>query len=266
MFDKIIVSTDDSTFVQFVPVVSRAWKKFFPECDLHIAFVTDRSEDDELVGRMRKYGEVHLFKTIEGVPTANHAKVARHLLASKQGNAVCMLEDIDTVPMQREFYEDRTSKREKDHLLAVGAEVLRNTPHEGKFPMSTITAEGDLFKELINPNNLSDTELVESWKGLALVDHKEAINNHPSTFSDESLIRALISRWENKRISHADRAVDIHKYWIDRSWWGIDDEKMHNEEYVACNFLRPMENNYEKLERVVEFIFDGDVPAEVILK
>ena len=32
MFDKVVVSTDENPdFIDFVPIVSTAWKKFFPD-------------------------------------------------------------------------------------------------------------------------------------------------------------------------------------------------------------------------------------------
>ena len=50
MFDRVVVSTDeDKRFIQFVPIVSAAWKRYFPEVSLSIAFVTDRNLDDPLV-------------------------------------------------------------------------------------------------------------------------------------------------------------------------------------------------------------------------
>ncbi len=268
MFDKVIVSTnEDPRFIEFLPIVSSAWKKFFPECDLHVAYVTKRTENDELVKRMNLYAKVHLYEPIDGIPTPNHAKVARHILASQLGSAVCMLEDIDTIPLQRGYYEERTSHRKKNTILAVGAEVLRGTPHEGKFPMSTITAEGNIFAKLLNPQNLSVKDLLLSWKGLKVFDHKESISNSPNIFSDESLIRALIYRSKDIDITHVDRAVNIQLDWIDRSWWNIDEERLFNKEYIACNFLRPFHMHYENIIPIIKYIY-GEVleKEQVILK
>jgi hypothetical protein len=265
MLDRVIVSCDDSYFKEYVPIVSEAWKKFFPECDLSIAFITDRSQDDSLVKRMLNYGDVKLFKPVEGVPPANQAKISRHILASEFENQVCSIEDIDTVPLQREWYYDRLSKRKKGSVLAVGAEVFLNTPHSGKFPMSTITAEGDVFKQFINPNNLNYSDLVKSFIDLKIYDNKESINNHPNQFSDESLIRALLSRWEEKTITHVERNVDIRNEWIDRSWWTINDEKLHNGEYVTCNFLRPPMVFHQQIQSIANYIYDNEVSKEEFL-
>ena len=92
MFDRIIVSTDENPmFLQFVPIVAKAWSKYFPEKKLSIAFISDRSEDDELVVRMRNYADVRIFNTIPGIPTANQAKISRHILAAEYKDEVCMI-------------------------------------------------------------------------------------------------------------------------------------------------------------------------------
>ena len=81
MFDRIIVSTDENPmFLQFVPIVSKAWKKYFPEKKLSIAFVSSRDKNDNVVKEMSKYGDVKVFKPVEGIPTANLKLVDIYLL------------------------------------------------------------------------------------------------------------------------------------------------------------------------------------------
>ena len=266
MLDKIIVSCDDSHFSQYVPIVSTAWKKFFPECELVIAFLTDRNKEDPFIEKMSKWGDVRLFKPSPLAPLANQAKVSRHILASQFEKEICMLEDIDTIPLQRKYYEDKISAREPEHVLAVGAEVFFDTPHQGKFPMSTISAEGQTFRKFINPQNLEYSELISSWVGKAVYDHKEDISNSPHIFSDESLIRALLSEWKGSRITHTPRNVDVQNEWIDRSWWNINEDWLHEGRYVTCNFLRPFTDYYQNAMPVIEYIY-GHQPSkeEVIL-
>ena len=116
-----------------------------------IAFVTERSEDDMICQRMREYGELHIFKTVADVPTANQAKVARHFLAASLENEVSTIEDVDTAPLQRDFWVPKFKNRKEGHMLAVGAELKVYTGiNENKFPISTMTAEGHVFKDLFN--------------------------------------------------------------------------------------------------------------------
>ena len=264
MFDRIVVSTDENPmFLQFVPIVSTAWKKYFPEKKLSIAFISDRGYDDNLVNKMNNYGDVKIFNPVAGIPTANQAKIGRHILASEYKEEVCMIEDMDTIPLQRDFFSNRTSGYDSG-IIVVGSEVYNNTPHEGKFPMSTMTATGNLFGEIVNPNNLKYEDVIKSFIGIREFDHKEAIEISPDIFSDESLMRVLLRRW-NGEINKVNRDVNVHSDWIDRSWWNIDREKLHSGGYITCNFLRPFVDNFERIKPVADYIFGDDVDVDDVI-
>jgi hypothetical protein len=247
-FDRVIVSTDENPmFYQFWPIVSCAWNKFFPDKKISLAFVTDIKEDDSAIESMRLFGDVVLYPTIEGIPTANHAKVARYYLAATYGDEVCLIDDIDSLPLQDRYILDKISKREKGKLLVIGKEVYDGTYHEGKFPIGYITGEGYLFKELM-PSDIN------SLRYMGLYDHKEAINIQPNVFSDESLLRALVSHMGTDVIQHETRDIDIYNDWIDRSWWHIDENKLNAGKYINCNMLRPLSDNIEAIKPVVKYI------------
>ena len=266
MFDRIIVSTDENPdFLQFVPIVSKAWKKYFPDKKLSIAFITNRNYNDELVIKMKEYADIKIFNPIPGIPTANQAKISRHILASEYKDEVCMIEDIDTIPLQRDFFEDRTSTY-NGGVIVVGCEVYKGLPEEGKFPMSTMTASGSVFSQIINPNNLSYIDIIKSFTEIKVFDHKESIDIEPEIFSDESLMRVLLERWGGK-INRVDRNVNIKSDWIDRSWWSIDEAKLKSNIYITCNFLRPFDKNSPRIKPIANYIFGKEVNIdEVILR
>jgi hypothetical protein len=256
LFDRVVVSSDDSpAFLNFWPCVSQAWQKFF-DTKPTLALVTNRSESDPLFAKLTKYGDVFTVPYIQGIPTPNQAKIARFLVASRMGDEVCMIEDIDTVPLQRKFFEDRLKVRQPDRILAVGHEVLANTVDAGKFPISNITTEGRNFQKLFNPNNLGHEDLLKSYVGMRVVDHKENIANDATRFSDESMIRGLINKHDlHHMVQKVERGANIHEDWIDRSWWGINKDKLNAGEYILCNFLRPCRENAQHFIPVYEYLY-----------
>lgn len=255
MFERVIVSTDDSEFQKFWPMVSMAWNKFFPKVKLTCGFVTNRKEDDELVLEMRKWGEVILFPVIENIPPANQGKMTRLILATTYGDEICLIDDIDSIPMQSDYLKNVFSQEacealKSGRLLALAADFYKNSPHEGKFPMGYITAKGSTFKKFINPHSKEIKDLYLDWIDKK-IDGKESVLNVPvETFSDESLIKYLISQYPVD-VFHVDRNCDIQKYWIDRSWWNIDRMRLFQEDYVMCNFLRPY-SVYREYFRIIE--------------
>ena len=262
MIDNIVVSTDEH-FKHFTPIACMSWKKFFPELNIKIAFVTERSEDDLLCEKMKEYGDLYRFKPVKDIPTANQAKLARHYLASLFVDEVSSIEDIDTAPLQRKFWEDKFSKRKKNHMLAVGAELkVFSGKEKGKFPISTMTAEGHVFQSLFNPEKLNFEEFIKSFVGVKKFDKKENINN--KNFSDESLVRYLRSI-NNINIHNMKRAVNIKDDWIDRAWWNIIPEKLNSGGYVCCNFKRPYEKNMSSFTDIVKYISPGSKPPDLLL-
>jgi len=251
MFDKIIVSSDEH-FKGFFPIVAKAWGKFFPEVDVCAAFVTNRKEEDEYVVKLKNiYDTVKLFKPIKGIPDKNVAKMSRFLMASSMDESVCSIEDVDTIPLQRNYFWEKTSLRKPNQILAVGREVYVGTPHHLSFPVSTVTSEGFNFKRILNPDNLEYFKLYDFWKTFSC---NEGKNIKDDNFSDEGLIVKLVEHFGVKNIKHVERNVDIRKDWIDRSWWDINTEKLNKGGYITCNFLRPFEENVGHFKPIIDYI------------
>lgn len=256
MFDRVIVSTDDSDFRKFWPMVSMSWNKFFPEVKVTCGFVTNKSEDDKIVSEMREWGDVVIFPTVENIPTASQGKMTRLILASMYGEEVCLIDDIDSIPLQRKYIQNIfndyvLSKIKDNYLMALAADVYKNSNHTGKFPMGYITAKGNVFKSIINPLDEDVDKLYLNWLDNHL-DGKESVLNQPiDRFSDESLLRYLLTK-KSVNIVHVDRNCNIYKYWIDRSWWNYDINRLLSEDYVMCNFIRPYNEQLNK--DIIEFL------------
>jgi hypothetical protein len=239
-FDRLIVSSDHSHFIQFAPIVSKAWRTLFPSLKLTLAYVTDDLSLKKDLETM--FDDVLIFNNIENVPSANLAKIARRFACSLYDNEVCMIEDIDTAPLRSDYVLNYVKQRSPNTMGMVGLEVYQGTPDYGKVPASNTFAESYIWKNIINPYNFNFSEWVKSLKGLNIFDLKEDPYSHPSLFSDESLMRALIkiNNVNKESITHINRNCVPFRDWIDRSWWSIDEKKLNNHEYMLVNFKRPI--------------------------
>jgi hypothetical protein len=260
-FDKVIVSCDESPmFLNFWPVVIAAWGKFFPDVEVEFAFVTNKDEDSPLVSKIRSYGgNVTLYPLEPTIPSSNQGKIARHYHAAQQGNVVCSLHDMDTIPLQRNYLYDLLSFRVKDSLALIGREVLENTVDAGKVPLVPTTAEGYIFEDLYDLENTSYTDFVRSLIGHNKYDRKEDIMNQPfTTFSDESVLRAFREEWKGaKHFMRRDelRPLDPHTHWIDRGWFNnIDIQRLYSGFYTECNMLRPLKENYGAMQPIINYV------------
>ena len=261
MFDRVIISSDDSRFIEFLPIVSQAWRKFFPEVKIPLAFLSEKRYDDPFINKLEQFVDhIVIFKPIERIPTPNQSKMIRHILAGYyQDKEVCMVEDIDTIPLQRNWFEEKTNSREKNTMLRVGSEVLGGI-FADKIPISTMTAESHIWRKVINPGDMEYEDLMNSWRTPLgkTMDNKQDFGNEPDFFSDESLIQVLIKNSKTGE-TKVKRDVDIHSDWIDRSWWSINEEKLFRGEYICCNFLRPFLRHYSFFEPIIKYIYGKQI-------
>lgn len=252
----ILSANEDETYLEFWRPVSWAYKQMFPKVKMHLALLTDKDNESEFVNELREYGDVTVFKTIEGIPEFSQAKMIRFILASQQGSDVCYIDDIDLFPLVKSFITDKTEQRPKDHLLCVGGEVYNNN---GCYPISQMTAEGYIWKKFINPNGLGYKELMESYIKTPEYDFRENILlktdfDKDSYFSDERLIRRLINENPVDKIELERGYKDFMESTIDRYDWKIDIEKLNNHGYFNAHGIRPFKKHAKKYEPLIEYI------------
>lgn len=264
MIDQIILSCneDDETYSSFWPIVARAYKKLLPEVRVHLALVTKRHWFDPVIEEYKKHGLVTLFEPIDDVPIYGQAKMARFILASQQGQDVIYVDDIDLIPLSKKFITDAVERRPKNVLLAVGEEC---NGWVGTYPVSQMTAEGNLWQEFINPYELEYNELIRSWTGY-MYDHREKIDidldyDQDRYFSDERLIRRLLREnpvpilslrrgYEN----YLDSTIDRHTYNKATDTWEFDREKLKRGEYVNVHGLRSFTKFERHYEPIIKYI------------
>lgn len=252
MFDRVIVASDDSHFLDFWPLVAKAWKKFF-DVQVTLAFVSDEVPDHRIF-ELSKHGEVVRMQPNIHAPAANQAKLARfHLAAHKYSDEVVMIEDIDTLPLQRKYFEEVTSKRPAGKLLMVGHEGYMEPTLIGKCPVSTMTAEKSTFAELLNPEGIEFRHWINSFKKWKKCDKREDPFKLPTDFSDESLLRAILLN-KDSHIHKERRRIDPKTEWIDRSKWRFDKTKLFAGGYVCVNLKRPLEKDNPDVKLIEEYV------------
>lgn len=254
---RIITATNDSaTYIHFWPTIAAAWKNMFG-FPATIGYVTNNSEDSLIVKQMKKCGEVELFKPIKNIPGGNQAKVTRMWLSTQYPDEHCIIVDLDMYMLNKKFFEEKwLSQLDDSHILAIGKNAYNGSPSEGKFPMCYTMGKGDLFKKILNPENLGYKELLLSWGKTKVIDGKEKITNEFNKFSDESLLRSIIQQGGfNNKIKHIPRedfsGMRAQRR-IDRINFSIDIQKLYSGYYIDCAPERPLV--LEKMAPIFEYL------------
>jgi len=254
--NRVILSCDASPkFAAFWPIVSKAWHTLF-NVSVGLAAV---GTPYGMFHVEHSWQSVLYLPAIEGILTGNQAKLARYFYAATQPPAnVCMTNDMDLLPLQREYYNDLLGQRQKNHLLTIGGELYIGK-EKGKFTAGYLTAEARAWRSLMNPDELSWRNWIKSFAGLSLFDHKEDITNathheHPDTFSDESVLRAMLSK-NPVQCCHLRRGYDPYTVRaIDRACWNIDEKKLAEGTYVEAHLPRPYEENKTRIKPLLKHL------------
>lgn len=258
LFDRVVLSSNlDPLYFEFIPFITRTYKKLFG-VKITIAILNNDNINIPTINHQCKEADqVVIYKSIPGIPDCNLSKIVRLFTATLYDKEVIMINDMDLLPLVKKHIEYLMSVRGKNKVLCVGRNVYKGTKDEGKFPMGYLTAEGYLFKNLINPEGKDFVELAKSWIGTKVFDSQEDISsivNHETAmcFSDESLLRVLISRWKDqeKYILHTARTFTVGIGSIDRENWKYDPEKLKHDGYVESHMLRPYSKYRDELNKL----------------
>jgi hypothetical protein len=100
----VLTATDlNPMYYKFIPVFIKAWRKLFPEINIHIVLIAT-----EIIEELKPYEEyIKLFSPIEGIKTAFIAQNIRLFypaLIDASGGVI--ISDMDMIPMGRSFYID----------------------------------------------------------------------------------------------------------------------------------------------------------------
>lgn len=251
--DKIIISCDcNPTYYKNLPLVYHAYKKFFPEVCLVLAFINEPCGCFDEYPLYEYCDELVHYNYIKGIPSCNQGKMVRYYTAAQYGNQICMINDIDLIPLQREYYFNKLTLRRPNYLLAVGANVYQDKKLKGKFPIAYMTGEGYLFERLLNPNKLKWGDYLRQFTGLRIIDGKEDILKPIKLFSDESLIRAYIKRL-NGKVIHADKDFKPHVDSITRI--GVfKQKKLDRGNYIESHHVIPYAKFKNKVDAISKYL------------
>lgn len=254
---RLILASDDGYHLSFLPLVSAAYRKFF-NCSISL-IVVGCDYTANYNNRCQEYvDDLIVVSPSPMINEVNNAKMARLWLASQYDNTeLLMLNDLDCCPLQSGYYTRKLSRYISGHVMTIGSDVYNDNEHErGKFPIGFLTAQGDVFAEVINPDGYNFCRFVDKWRGSREIDDKEDPELGKCAFSDESLIRLMLTKWNRpdliiREAREYTPGVDT----IDRSCWHNHNiDKLYRGEYVESHFFKPPERYKAELKLLYDYI------------
>lgn len=244
---RLIICADDWDHINFLPLFSTAWRKYFPEIKISIAVYGNRLFSDLWNTYGTYVDTLHKFNMIDGICGANAARMARLYIAGEFGSDICTFNDIDLIPLQRGFFDGVFSRWHAGHLMLFGENYYRNAAGQNKAAMMAMTAESFFLKQLINPQSLSFTDFVSQWKGCGefTPDNPCDVYNAPY-YDDEMIVQRMINRFPRGMVPmiNVDRTFDYTYDTVDRACWNLlDKERLSRGDYYFAHCLKPYAQN-----------------------
>jgi hypothetical protein len=233
---RAILSTDDNPmYLGFWPLVARAWTRIVGIKPTLALVADDDVEVDETLG------DVIRFKPIPGVSTSLQAQAIRLLLPTYYRDDVCLISDIDMLPLNREYYLDSIRHVASDNLV-----VYRDAaygPTVKRYPMCYVAATGATFREVFDSiDEIGISEKLREWDQL-----------HYGWYTDEYLLYRYASAWESNtnRCVKLGHAVDRR---IDRSQWYYDEKLVRDGYYIDAHMIRPYHRYKHELDALGDLL------------
>jgi hypothetical protein len=124
-----------------------------------------------------------------------------------------------------------------------------------------LTAESSVWRTLANPLNFDWPKYIRGFVGMRVFDHKEDIartvhHEDPDTFSDESLLRALL-KVNPVPFFHAPRGYNPYTVRaLCRANWKFDPKKLMDGTYVEAHLPRPLSQHEDKIKPLIAYLND----------
>ncbi len=232
--DRVILSGDKSFYLDFWPYAARAWKQLLGVKPT-LAVIGDVKVDTSL-------GDVIRFKPIRGIPSGLQAQVIRLLLPTLFPNDVCIISDIDQLPINASYFRDKIAAISDDKFVVYNNKAYKHSLK--RVPMCYCVAQGKTFSEVFHVRSRKDfAKKIKQWYSL----------KHGFT-TDERILYSYLKKWKHAHsrcIRLGDTLGPFDKRRINREFWGYDPLLLKKGDYyVDAHLLRPYKKYQPQLDRL----------------
>lgn len=245
--DYVILSSDNNPlYIDFWPIVSKIWKEKFNITPI-LALIDN---DDILLDKIDKtYGDVYKFDIIDDVPIYLQCLWIRYWITSKFKNSVCMISDIDMIPLSKYYFIDSISEIDNNDYVHL------NPCYDsyGTLPSCYHIGKGSLLKEIWKLDDKWE-DSIKRLNNLNLGRSPDNLVDKIKWFSDEKYSSDLIFEWRKTNINRVNfiKREDMRR--IDRYYWSYDKELVKSGYYYDSHCVRPYTIYKSEIDKLINLL------------
>lgn len=231
---RVILATNEKNlYIQFWPITSLMWNKIVGVTPT-LALIAHNKKKLE-----KGVGEVVRFKPLPGIPTSFQAQVIRLLLPALYPDDVCIISDIDMIPLQKKYFIDSIQKYPNSVFIVYRDKAYG--PDAKQYPMCYLAAQGKIFAEIFNVHNKKDIKrTIKEWYDQGL-----------GWMTDELMLYKYLHNWPCFS-SHCIRLGEGVGPRIDRADWQYDSKKLKENYYIDSHMLRPYKKYKKQIDALIK--------------
>ncbi len=231
--DRVILATDDHpNYIQFWPLVAQVWQNMGIRPTLALIGDQDVKVDTS-------FGDVIRFEPILDMPTWFYAQNIRLLLPAYFPDDVCIISDIDMLPLKRSYFVDNMAKVVNPKALV----VFRDHKSCTRYPMCYLAAKGSVFQDLFQLNRIADIPAtITEW-----------YNFNIGWETDEILFYQAVLHWPKANQDLVKLGLGgSNRTRICRSNWNYNLAELKSGLYVDAHLPRPYDQFEDQIDRLIK--------------
>jgi hypothetical protein len=248
--DRVIfASNGNKNYLEFWPTVSKAWKSFGVTPTLIYA---DANDD----GVNHDCGEVVKIPKIDGLNSAFIAQNSRLLAPALFDDEVCIISDIDNMPISKEYYFNPIKDLENDKFVIYRPNVCSSNQISIMWNAALGSTWGEIFK-IKSLNDIINT--LRYWYPANYKPFKGEGHADSTWFTDQVLLHKYVQYFKNENENRIFELNDNESgfYRLDR----LCDDSKHstsfdlNGNYSDFHMPRPYSQHKAAIDEVYNFYF-----------
>jgi hypothetical protein len=233
--NRVILATDaNANYIEFWPVVARAWKEIVGITPTLFLVASEDVAVDETLG------EVIRFEPIEGIPTALQAQAIRLLGPALFPNDVCIISDIDMIPLTRSYFVDSIVDCPDDSFV-----IYRNEGfgYSAEWVMCYVAGRGSTYGEIFHVSTMEEIRtMLQHLYDLQLGWH-----------TDEITMVKSVKEWADfeTRCIMLGHSANNPEGRLNRSDWIIDHDLLTRGFYIDAHCPRPYTKHKDSIDTII---------------
>lgn len=239
--DRVILATnDDPKYIAFWNIAAPLWKSMGYQPTLALIAKKDCFIDLSL-------GDVIRLDPLPGISEALQTQVVRLFLPGLFPEDVCLISDIDMLPISRSYFAAGVAPYSEDQFVVYRDRAYAD--YERRYPMCYVAAKGSVFGEIFQTHSLADIQ-------------ERMIEWHRMDYgwdTDELMMYQTLMDWEKKggnivRLGHGVFGR------LDRASWGGNYEGIDLDGYVDCHCPRPYFSYRQSIDQIAAAVLAQPKP------